>query len=277
MNISSGRTSWRKAHGLGAARRWLCAVALVASFDTMAIGPGSGQVLYDAASGVRPDQAPWQWLYAPSAAGSVIGMSAGTSFLDTTASSGKAGYGMLSATALDSASGFHLDFSFRVASETHANNDRSGFSVIVLDTTARGVELSFWTDQVWAKNAGATPFTHGESAALDTQGMERNYRLSFLGGSYALAAGGAPTLSGALRDYGSVATFPANIVYSQTSFVFFGDNTDSAAARVELSRIALAPVPEPAEWALLLAGLGCVALARRQRRAACAPVRQRLA
>ena len=237
----------------------------------MAISAGGGQVLYDAASGVRPDQAPWQWLYAPSAAGSVTGMSAGASFLDTTASTGKAGYGMLSPTPLDSAAGLHLDFSFRVASETHANNDRSGFSVIVLDTAARGVELSFWTDQVWAKNAGATPFAHGESAALDTQGMERSYRLSFLGGRYALTADGAPALSGALRDYGSVATFPANLVYGQTSFVFFGDNTDSAAARVELSRIALAPVPEPAEWALLLAGLGCVVLATRRRRGACAP------
>jgi hypothetical protein len=274
MIISSGRTSWRETRGRCAARRWLCAVALVATFDTLAIGVGSGQVLYDAVSGVRPDESPWQWLYAPSAAGSVTGMGVGASFLDTTASSGKAGYGLLARTALDSSVGFHLDFSFRVASETHANNDRSGFSVIVLDTAARGVELSFWTDQVWAKNAGATPFTHGESVALDTHGMERSYRLSFLGGSYALAADGAPALSGVLRDYAAVAPFPANLVYGQASFVFFGDNTDSAAARVELSRIALVPVPEPAEWALLLAGLGCVALATRQRRA-CAPVRHR--
>ena len=107
----------------------------------MALGSSGGQVLYDAASAVRPDQAPWQWLYAPSAPGALTGMGASITFLDTTGSSGMACYGMLSPTALDSTAGFHLDFSFRIASETHANDDRSGFSVIVLDTAARGVEL----------------------------------------------------------------------------------------------------------------------------------------
>jgi len=56
------------------------------------------------------------------------------------------------------------------------------------------------------------------------------------------------------------------LVYDQTHYIFFGDNTTSAAANVSLSAITLAPVPEPGEWALMLAGLGCVVAAIRRKR-----------
>jgi hypothetical protein len=257
---SNGRSM---ARGLRALRHCLCAVALVASFDTFAVTAGSADVLYEASSDVRPDQALPQWTYGASNTDSIIGMDGDVTFLDTTASAGMAGYFMQLATPLDSTAGFRLDFGLRIASETHDNDDRGGFDLIVLDQSARGIELDFWTDQVWAQNAG---FTHGETIAVDTQSALRSYQLTFLGGTYSLATAGAPLLNGTLRDYAAGASPFAKLVYSQPSFIFFGDDTSSAAARAELSMMALSPVPEPGEWVLLLAGLGTLTLAVRSRR-----------
>jgi len=244
---------------------WLAAVATVVSFDSIA----AGTLLYDADSGVLPDPN-WGWSFLSVGSGTERGMLAGSTFLDTTASEdpGRAGYSMSVASGLDSATGFILDFSLRLTSESHgSNNNRSGFSIIVLDSNNSGVELSFWTDEVWAKNADAA-FSHAEGVPINTDSFERTYRLTFLGAQYTLTSAGAPTLPGTLRDnYAQFVGFPYNVVpYGQSNYIFFGDNTSSAAANFELSSITLAPVPEPAEWLLMLAGLGCVVTAARRQR-----------
>ncbi len=265
MNISSSGDRRVATRGLCALRRCLCAVALVASFDTFAVSGGGSEILYQGSSGILPDQAPWSWNYAASNSDSTVGMAAGVTFLDTTASSGMAGYGVLRGDPLDSAAGFRLDFALRIDTETHSNDDRAGFSLIVLDQAARGVELGFWSDRVWAQNAG---FTHGETMLVDTHSVQRDYRLTFHGSSYSLLTDGVLPLAGPLRDYAAEASFPASLVYSQPSFIFFGDDTTSARARAELGMMALAPVPEPGEWTLLLAGLATMALAARRRKSA---------
>ena len=124
--------------------------------------------------------------------------------LDTTAASGdKAGYGSnihpLVGT-LDRAAGFTVGISLLVEREAHASPDRAGFSLIVLGSDSKGVELGFWGNEVWAQTS-APLFTHGEGAAFDTTKSLTDYALTILGGNYSLKAGGQTILTGQVRDY----------------------------------------------------------------------------
>jgi len=251
--------------------RSMAAVCLVASLDTLAVGLGGGVPLYDAQSGLLPTAQPdWNWTYGAIGTGSTTNVVGGVLVLDSTASTGQAGFNHLSAS-LDSTVGFTLSFAFRLESESHdPAGHRSGFSIIVLDQAAQGVELSFWTNEVWAKTPTGT-FGHSATESIDVNTtVDRTYRLTFLSGQYTLTTDGAATLTGALQHYNYNSGNPmvdpfVNAIYDQTNYIFFGDNTGSAAANVALSAINLAPVPEPGEWALMLAGLGCVAAAIRRK------------
>jgi len=264
----------RKAQGWIA--RSLAAACLVASLDTLAVGLGGGVPLYDAQSGLLPTAQPdWDWTYGAFDTGSTATVVGGVLVLDSTASAGQAGFNHLSAN-LDSTVGFTLSFAFRLGSESHdPAGHRSGFSIIVLDQAAQGVELSFWTNEVWAKTPTGT-FGHSATESINVNTtVDRTYRLTFLGGQYTLTTDNAAPLSGALRHYTYASGSPVdpfvNLIYDQTNYIFFGDNTSSAAANVALSAITLAPVPEPGEWALMLAGLGCVAAVARRRRRSPSP------
>ena len=253
------------------AKRCVVVAAAVISFDTAA-AVSESLPLYDAASAVLPDASPWSWTYGSDSSGSSRNMTPSlplAAVLDTRLSAGAAGYGKIVGAGLDSSTGFVIDFSLRVVEETHANGDlgtRSGFSIIVLDQAKKGVELSFWTNQVFAKIADYG-FPHGDGISVDAQTSARNYRVTFLSGQYTLVTEGAPPLAGVLSNYAPFVQFPYNVVpYGQANYIFFGDNTTSASALVELSSITLAPVPEPGEWALMAAGLVCIAGAVRRRR-----------
>lgn len=148
--------------------------------------------------------------------------------------------------------GFSLSFDLLVTSEGHQNNNRAGFSVIALANDNRGIELGFWTNEIWAQN-DAPIFTHGEGIGFNTT-VKTNYLLTLLGNSYTLQAAGNPILSGALRDY---STF--GIPYTNSSFLFLGDDTTSAAADVTLGTVLLtASVPEVSTWLMLVVALGGV-------------------
>lgn len=193
------------------------------------------QVLFDGAQGTLPQQQGWDYLALP---GNAQLESTGTAArLDTDVTlSEQAGFATLAPATLDRTSGFAVEFVARLFSESHRNPDRAGFSVIVLDREARGIELGFWSDQVFAQ-AQEPLFTHAEDAPLDWGETPRTFALGFSPTHYALFVDRTLLLRGPLRDYSAFAGILD--VYETPNFVFLGDDTTSASAIVELSRVAL--------------------------------------
>ncbi|MBL8233904.1 MAG: PEP-CTERM sorting domain-containing protein [Bryobacterales bacterium] len=183
--------------------------------------------------------------------------------------------------------GYTIRFDLQVIAEDHSNvnaqnntgvdniADRAGVSLILLNSGGTGIELGFWTDEIWAQNDGpvkadpvtaptGTRFTHGEGAAFNTTALTR-YDLSVVGSTYALYAGGnfsAPVLSGSLRNYS-----PEGLPYTLPNFLYLGDNTTSArgSLRLNLMEISDTAVPEPGTMGLMLAGIAVFAALRLKR------------
>jgi len=159
---------------------------------------------------------------------------------------------------LDRSLGFELGFRVQLNSESHLSNSRAGYSVLLLGSDAKGIEIGFWTDQVWAQNVG---FTQGESRTIDTT-ITRDYRLQIVNDTYQLLNGNQTLLSGSVRDYGSPA-----VPYDLPNYVFLGDNTTSARADVIQGTITLqsnlSSVPEPTSL-LLLGAIGIGWCARKR-------------
>ncbi|BAZ40806.1 putative Ig [Calothrix sp. NIES-4101] len=92
---------------------------------------------------------------------------------------------------LDPTTGYIISFTAQLESETSrigadknldGKDDRAGFSVIVIGNDKKGIELGFWSDQIWAQNDGAaepdptksntlsnTLFTQGEKVDFNTK------------------------------------------------------------------------------------------------------------
>ncbi|HLF90911.1 MAG TPA: hypothetical protein VI451_18355, partial [Anaerolineales bacterium] len=106
----------------------------------------------------------------------------------------------------------------------------------------KGVELAFWEDEIWAQNDSSTGglFTHGEGAAFDTTASLTDYQVMIVGDTYTVTAGTNVILTGAVRDY---TDFAGTIdPYETPNFLFFGDDTTSAQARIHLSYVSVTPV-----------------------------------
>lgn len=201
-------------------------------------------VLYDAASGAIPSTQLMNFIDFPLGASAPTYENAGT-ILDTTLSGSETYAGWLSnagATTgfplLDRVIGFHVNFSIQVEHEAHTNNNRAGFSIIILSQDARGIELAFWENEIWVQNDDTTGglFTRGEAVAFNTTGLV-NYQLTITGDTYTLDVNGAPILTGPLRDYSNFEGFPDP--YQTPSFLFMGDNTTSAQARIRLNYVSV--------------------------------------
>jgi hypothetical protein len=145
---------------------------------------------------------------------------------------------------LDRVGGYQVLFTVQVMTETHISHDRAGFSLLVVSSDKRGIELGFWADEIWAQEGGASqPFTHAEGSAFTTTIGLINYRLIVLGDSYTLTANGTTVLSGPLRDY-TLAPPPLPLnPYNTPNLIFLGDDTSSAQARIKFSEASVIDAP----------------------------------
>jgi hypothetical protein len=158
---------------------------------------------------------------------------------------------------LNRTDGFALQFQVAIDSESHLNDNRAGFSVILLGSDQRGIELGFWTDRIWAQE---TDFVQSEGVALDTTQL-RTYELRVLGEQYDLREDGISRLTGAVRNYSGF-----GVPYNLSNYLFLGDNTTSAGANARFGAIVLQPnlssVPEPTSAFLVAVVVGWMARRR---------------
>lgn len=230
-------------------RRLLIPAALALAVFALPAG-AIPNLLYDATLGSTPDAQGWIYAAFPlSNARAVQSHDGAATILDTTAAMrDMAGYFSTRALvpALDRKKGFRLMFALRILEEKHVNANRAGFSLIVLSSDLKGVELGFWQDQIWVQSDRPL-FTRGESSRpFNTWSRMVEYTLAIQGLTYTLSAEGKPILSGPLKDYSAFNAPPFDFVYRQPNFLFFGDNTGSAAARVAIGSVsveALVSVP----------------------------------
>jgi hypothetical protein len=160
---------------------------------------------------------------------------------------------------LNRQAGYSINFSLRMAAETHVTGpggddngdglaDRAGFSVITIASDQRGLEVSFWEDSIWVQNddAGGPSqlFTQAENAPLNTTSAMRDYRLEILNDRYRIAAapGIRRPLAGRVRDYRNFGGNPDP--YEIPSFLFFGDNTTRGESISQLARMAVSEIPQ---------------------------------
>jgi hypothetical protein len=139
---------------------------------------------------------------------------------------------------LDRTTGYSLSFKLVVTSEVSGSN-RAGFSIILNSEDAKGIELGFKGDRIFAQSS---TFTEDEKATFNTNALT-DYRLAVKGDGYELFANNASILKGALRTYQfdpatSNPPLPAS-PYALPSFLFLGDNTDQGRANVTLGAIAI--------------------------------------
>lgn len=150
--------------------------------------------------------------------------------------------------------GFNLKFRLKLNAEDHGtSSSRAGFSTTLLSSARLGVELGFWSNEIWAQRGGSlssgTLFTKGESSGTFSTQSWRTYDLLILEGQYYLSSAGKILLLGVLKDYSAFpyaqvrlsdgSSLPYN-PYAQANYFFAGDNTSSASSDVSIGLFAIA-------------------------------------
>jgi hypothetical protein len=227
---------------------------LLTTLDTaVAAVPTDTLVLYDGALGGTPDTQNFEYAavnpnfpFPPAQATQTYSPALSLTILDTTPEIGDlAGYAVTPTLVptLSRQAGFRLDFSLRIHSENHNNNDRAGFSITMLSEDLLGIELAFWENEIWAQEGGNPPdlFTHAEGVAYDTTAAIVDYELEMVEDLYLLSANGIPILSGPLRDYTAwEPPFPfIPDPYEQPNLIALSDNTSSAQGEIWISYVAI--------------------------------------
>ena len=228
---------------------------LVFATAFVALNPGNGVgasqlggktlVLYDGSAGATPESPLMGFTDFPPGAAQPA-YAEGVTLLDTTVLGEDTYAGWVSSGSstpgfpiLDRTAGFQVNVTLQLERESHSNNNRAGFSIIVLADDARGVELGFWENEIWAQSDGMTGglFRRAEGIAFAANAGLADYQITIVGDTYTLAAGGLPILTGPVRDYSAFDEFPDP--YETPNFLFLGDDTTSAEARVRLSSVSV--------------------------------------
>lgn len=240
------RSFWRQVAGKA------CAGLAVMAILGWGIPASAAEVtLYDGSLGVTPDMVDWLYVTDPPSGAQAQQTADGeVTILDTTLSMEEsAGYFTKVTVSrpplppityehpdmpmLDTATGYTISFVVQVHQESHDSLDRAGFSVIVIaEDPTRALEVGFWEDEIWAQHDGDPLFTHGEGAAFDTTADLIRYEIGVLGSRYRIIAAGRALLDGVVRDYTAFGE-----PYTIPSFLFFGDDTSSAQARISLAEV----------------------------------------
>jgi hypothetical protein len=150
-------------------------------------------------------------------------------------------------TILDRTSGYTVSFTVQITSEAHTNSDRAGFSLTVLSSDSDGIELGFWTNEIWAQDDDSNDpndlLTHAEGVTFTTTSLTP-YSLAIFSNTYTLSTNGNPILSGTLRNYSAFnPPLGAPNPYTSTNFISLGDNTSSARARIKLAAVSISTAP----------------------------------
>lgn len=220
--------------------------------------PAAETVLYDGAASdgtQTPDQQGFNYLATslpftfplnpPEAA--TQSATGGIATLDTSVTPGDyAGYTARAASMpdLSVAGSYTLTLTLQVVSENHASDNRAGFSLILLNNDAKGIELGFWEDEIWSQryDSDETDFIRDPGTLFDTT-TPTTYHLAVKGDAYRLSGDEEEILRGSLRDYSG---FQGTIdPYETPNFLFLGDNTSSSGATIRLSSVALTVAEEP--------------------------------
>jgi Ca2+-binding RTX toxin-like protein len=219
------------------------------------------KVLYNGALGNTPDSQGWlAYGTTPLSSATQNARSGFTTLSSPTV--GKGGYSNYRQTqptlvnlafpVLNRTSGYSLSFQIRINSESHSSDtngdglvDRAGFSLTALSSDRQGIELGFWTNQIWAQmgGTGSTMFTHSptEQVLFSTTGMV-NYDLFVLGNNYYLSANDTVILQGALKNYTAFSIVGKGLPYNPyttPNFLFLGDNTSNGASNSDIAKFAV--------------------------------------
>ncbi len=169
--------------------------------------------------------------------------------------------------------GYTIAFSLRMVSESHSSAARAGFSIIAVSSdvasgVASSIEIGFQAGRVFAQSDDFGTTVADENCSFNPVGSEFiDYELAVRGSSYELTANSNLILAGVLHDhFDHDIDWPVS-PYRTPSFLFLGDDTTSASAEILLRRVtvAVAAVPEPASWLLLVSGaVGLLAWRRRR-------------
>jgi len=252
-------------HSLHAAAPVRLLAALVLTLSAAFAAPAQAATLFDAAAGLPGTQGWTPVTISTGGAAGSEGLAGGVYTLDSRAPNVDTfGQWRLSPIALDPSGGWQADLRLRVVDETHTSNDRAGFSVLFVGSPTSGsIEIAFREDRIFAYAYQGGSFVQGVGAAIDTTDQLHDYRLLVSNQQFSFARDGTVLFSGSLQNY-----TPQGLPYNAPGFLFFGDNTSSGSALVELARIDLVNlVPEPGSATLLAGGLVLLAaVARRSRR-----------